>query len=65
ARIARWRLKQALGRTWLRRPELLASRGMNGDEAKLLEEFKQERKASTPGEQALGEQSLGDQSLGD
>jgi tRNA (guanine37-N1)-methyltransferase len=50
ARIARWRLKQALGRTWLRRPELLAARGMNREEAKLLEEFKQEAGASAPGQ---------------
>ncbi|HEX8010317.1 MAG TPA: tRNA (guanosine(37)-N1)-methyltransferase TrmD [Casimicrobiaceae bacterium] len=42
-RIARWRLKQALGRTWLRRPELLAARGMSAEEAELLEEFKRER----------------------
>ena len=43
AEIERWRLKQALGRTWLRRPELLERRGMSGTEAKLLEEFKRER----------------------
>jgi len=43
AEIARWRLKQALGRTWLRRPELLAARGMSREEAKLLDEFKQEQ----------------------
>jgi tRNA (guanine37-N1)-methyltransferase len=43
ARIARWRLKQALGRTWLRRPELLAARTLNTEEKKLLEEFKQEQ----------------------
>jgi tRNA (guanine37-N1)-methyltransferase len=43
AAIARWRRKQALGRTWLRRPELLAARAMSTDEAKLLEEFKLER----------------------
>jgi tRNA (guanine37-N1)-methyltransferase len=42
AAVARWRLKQALGRTWLRRPELLAARGMSEDEALLLEEFRQE-----------------------
>jgi tRNA (guanine37-N1)-methyltransferase len=42
ADIGRWRLKQALGRTWQRRPELLERRGMSGDEQKLLEEFKQE-----------------------
>src|SRR5277367_1996781 len=43
AAVARWRLKQALGRTWLRRPELLAARGMNEKELLLLEEFKQEQ----------------------
>lgn len=42
AAIARWRRKQALGRTWLRRPELLAARAMSDEEAKLLEEFKLE-----------------------
>lgn len=45
ARINRWRLQQALGRTWLRRPDLLALRiehGMTDEEKKLLEEFKQE-----------------------
>jgi len=41
-RIRRWRLKQALGRTWLRRPELLAARTLSKEEAKLLEEFRQE-----------------------
>ena len=49
-RIARWRLKQALGRTWLRRPELLAARGMSTEEAKLLEEFKQETQEQGRGE---------------
>jgi tRNA (guanine37-N1)-methyltransferase len=43
AQIERWRLKQALGRTWLRRPDLLAGRGMSGTERELLEEFKRER----------------------
>jgi tRNA (guanine37-N1)-methyltransferase len=40
--IRRWRLKQALGRTWLRRPELLQARGMNEEERKLLAEFQKE-----------------------
>ena len=40
--IRRWRLKQALGRTWLRRPELLAKRRLTQDERKLLEEFESE-----------------------
>ena len=40
--IERWRLKQALGRTWLRRPELLLDRQLNAHERDLLEEFKSE-----------------------
>ena len=48
AEIERWRLKQALGRTWLRRPELLQRRGVNAEESKLLEEFRQETKAKSP-----------------
>jgi tRNA (guanine37-N1)-methyltransferase len=43
AAIHRWRLQQALGRTWLRRPELLERRGMSDEERELLEEFKTER----------------------
>jgi len=42
ALIRRWRLKQALGRTWLRRPDLLASRRMSDEESRLLDEFKRE-----------------------
>jgi tRNA (guanine37-N1)-methyltransferase len=39
AAIARWRLKQALGRTWRLRPDLLAQRGLAADERALLEEY--------------------------
>src|SRR5206468_10178788 len=46
AAIERWRLQQALGRTWLHRPELLERRGMNDEERALLEEFKIERARS-------------------
>ena len=42
AEIHRWRLKQALGRTWQRRPDLLLQRSLSDDERGLLEEFKQE-----------------------
>ncbi len=42
ADIARWRLKQALGRTWLRRPDLLEKRTLTSEEARLLEEFRNE-----------------------
>jgi len=44
ARIERWRLKQSLGRTWLRRPELLERRGLSETERALLQEFKEELK---------------------
>jgi tRNA (guanine37-N1)-methyltransferase len=40
--IHRWRLKQALGRTWLRRPELLIGRTLTAEEQVLLDEFKAE-----------------------
>jgi tRNA (guanine37-N1)-methyltransferase len=42
ASIRRWRLKQSLGRTWQRRPDLLASRGVHGEEEALLREFQTE-----------------------
>jgi tRNA (guanine37-N1)-methyltransferase len=41
--IRRWRLKQALGRTWLRRPDLLAARQLSQEEQKLLDEFRREQ----------------------
>ena len=40
AAIERWRLKQSIGRTWLRRPDLLARRALSSDEQALLEEFR-------------------------
>jgi len=39
AAIRRWRLMQALGRTWQKRPDLLAGRGLSKDERALLEEY--------------------------
>jgi tRNA (guanine37-N1)-methyltransferase len=39
AAIAHWRRKQGLGRTWLRRPDLLAARGMSEEETGLLKEY--------------------------
>lgn len=42
AAIKRWRLKQSLGRTWLRRPDLLAALGLDAEQEKLLEEFKKQ-----------------------
>ncbi|TCW29621.1 tRNA (guanosine(37)-N1)-methyltransferase TrmD [Gulbenkiania mobilis] len=43
ALIARWRLKQALGRTWKRRPELLEGRALTKQESRLLAEYQQEQ----------------------
>lgn len=40
--IRRWRLKQALGRTWQRRPDLIKARVLSSEEAKLLAEFQRE-----------------------
>ena len=40
--IARWRLKQALGRTWLRRPELLQRKDLDAEQQALLNEFIEE-----------------------
>lgn len=39
ALIKRWRLKQQLGRTWLRRPDLLEHRSLSSEEEQLLSEF--------------------------
>jgi len=43
AEIEKWRLKQALGRTWERRPDLLAQRQLTKQEARLLAEYQQEQ----------------------
>ena len=42
AEIERWRLKQSLGRTWARRPELLARLALTAEQKTLLEEYKRE-----------------------
>jgi tRNA (guanine37-N1)-methyltransferase len=42
AEIGRWRLKQALGRTWQRRPDQLERRALTAAERALLEEFKKD-----------------------
>jgi tRNA (guanine37-N1)-methyltransferase len=43
AAIQRWRLREALGRTWLFRPDLLERRALSAEERGLLEEFRAER----------------------
>lgn len=45
AAVRRWRLKSALGRTWLRRPDLLQDVVLSEEMESLLEEFKREIEA--------------------
>jgi tRNA (guanine37-N1)-methyltransferase len=45
--IRRWRLKQALGRTRERRPDLLEGRALTPEEERLLAEYLRERDTST------------------
>lgn len=42
ADIRRWRMKQALGRTWLRRPDLLEKVKLTAEQDALLKEFRTE-----------------------
>lgn len=44
AAIRRWRLKQSLGRTWLRRPDLLEGKVLDQEQQQLLNEFIREHK---------------------
>lgn len=46
AAIERWRMKQALGRTWLRRRDLLEKMQLTREQRQLLDEFKSELRAS-------------------
>ncbi|MBT8101099.1 MAG: tRNA (guanosine(37)-N1)-methyltransferase TrmD [Gammaproteobacteria bacterium] len=43
ARIERWRHKQALGRSYMRRPELIAKLDLTKEQQKLLDEFLNEQ----------------------
>lgn len=45
SKIESWRLKQSLGRTWLRRSDLFDQRVLNEEEQSLLDEFIREHKA--------------------
>ena len=49
ADIQRWRLKQAVARTWLRRPDLIARAGLSAEAAALLDEFLAEREGDEHG----------------
>ena len=43
ARIARWRYKQALGRSFIRRPDLVKKLNLSKEQQQLLDEFLKER----------------------
>ncbi|MCF7353973.1 tRNA (guanosine(37)-N1)-methyltransferase TrmD [Vibrio sp. CK2-1] len=43
--IRRWRLKQSLGRTWLRRPELLENLALTDEQEQLLAQFISEQRS--------------------
>ena len=45
--IKRWRLKEALGRTWLRRPDLLKNKVLTSEEEQLLSEFMSEHRSDS------------------
>lgn len=47
-RIENWRLQQSLGRTWQRRPDLLAAKTLSQAEQKLLDNFRQQSEAEIP-----------------
>ena len=46
AAIARWRRKQALGRTWERRPDLIDEPKLSKEDRQLLDEYRRERQAA-------------------
>jgi tRNA (guanine37-N1)-methyltransferase len=48
AAIRRWRIKQALGRTWLRRRDLMESMSLSSEQRRLLDEFLAERASEPP-----------------
>ena len=54
AAIARWRRREALGRTWLRRPDLLARRTLEQQDQMLLEEFIRDYRERTESTGAAG-----------
>jgi tRNA (guanine37-N1)-methyltransferase len=45
AAIRRWREKQALGRTWLRRPDLIGKLTLSAEQQRLLDEFMADHRA--------------------
>ncbi len=60
AEIAKWRRKQSLGRTWLRRPDLIDRATLSKADRVLLEAFLAERMAADTAQAiAQGDESLG------
>jgi len=47
-RIRQWRLKQSLGRTWERRPDLLAALELSNEQQRLLTEYLREKETDSP-----------------
>jgi tRNA (guanine37-N1)-methyltransferase len=45
AEIERWRRKQALGRTWERRRDLIDEKSLSKEDRHLLEEYRREKQA--------------------
>jgi len=48
AKVARWRLKQALGATWLKRPDLLTGLELSKEQTALLRQFIAEAQSDSP-----------------
>ena len=48
AEIERWRMKQSLGRTWQRRPDLLERMTLGEEQKLLLAEFIREQQSTAP-----------------
>lgn len=57
ADIARWRRMQSLGRTWLRRPDLLAGIALSRSDQALLEAFQRARAGAAPPDRSDAEGS--------
>ena len=49
AAIHRWRVKQSVGRTWMRRPELIGKSPLDAQRRALLEEYLQEQQTDAAG----------------
>lgn len=57
AAIRRWRRKQSLGRTWLRRPDLLARIELDRESRQLLEEFRRDIAAENGSPDAVSDRT--------